>query len=60
MTEPIKIRDLWRQRHRFCADSPEEIVDLDEARFVLGDHAGHGGSCLQFQAALKRTSVVCG
>jgi hypothetical protein len=33
-------------------------MGLDEARFVLGEHAGHGGGCLQYLEALRRASQV--
>lgn len=49
--------EIIRQRHRFCGDSPPPIEDLDEARLVLTDHSGHGGRCLQFAAAMRRTST---
>jgi hypothetical protein len=48
-------RELWRERHRFCTDHPPEM-SFAEARFVLGEHAGHGGTCRQFAAALCRVS----
>jgi hypothetical protein len=42
--------DLWRIQHRDCtADVPP--TSLEQARFVLGDHAGHGPRCLQCLAA---------
>jgi hypothetical protein len=31
-------------------------MDFEEARFVFGEHAGHGGGCLRFAAALRRVS----
>ncbi|WP_433560625.1 hypothetical protein ACQP1O_23395 [Nocardia sp. CA-151230] len=49
-------RDLWLELHRFCADDPASIESLDEARFVLSDHAEHGPTCKQFHAALRRAS----
>jgi hypothetical protein len=50
-------RDLWRERHRYCADTA--VFDsFDEARYVLGEHAGHGGTCLQYVAALARTTEM--
>ncbi|WP_157777843.1 hypothetical protein [Nocardia terpenica] len=52
--------DLWRLRHQFCENQPSEITDFDEARFVLGEHAGHGPTCLQFSVALARTSEPLG
>jgi hypothetical protein len=56
MTTPAQI-DLWRDRHRYCADTPS-LDSLDEARYILGEHAGHGPGCSQFLAALRRTSEV--
>ncbi|MEV6096946.1 hypothetical protein [Nocardia sp. NPDC051981] len=53
-----KMADLWRTRHLFCTDEPASIESLDEARFVLTDHAGHGHTCKQFHAALRRASEV--
>jgi hypothetical protein len=50
--------DRWRNMHRFCNDEPGEIVGLDEARFVLNEHGGHGPTCRQFLCALSRTSEV--
>ncbi|QIS21101.1 hypothetical protein [Nocardia terpenica] len=52
--------DLWRLRHQFCEDEPPPITDLNEARFVLGEHAGHGPDCLQYFAALARASEPVG
>jgi hypothetical protein len=49
--------DLWRERHRFCADLPSAMT-LDEARFVLGEHAAHGPVCSQYLGALQRSSEV--
>lgn len=46
--------DLWNERHRFCADTPPPITGLDEARYVLSVHAGHG--CNQYFAAMRRAS----
>jgi hypothetical protein len=53
----IAQRDLWRERHRFCTDTPM-FDSFDEARYILGEHAGHGGSCLQYVAALSRTTEM--
>jgi hypothetical protein len=50
-------RELWRERHRFCGDQPPEM-SFDEARFVLGEHAGHGGHCLQYLSAQHRVSEM--
>ncbi|WP_280393024.1 hypothetical protein [Nocardia wallacei] len=50
----MNIVDLWRERHRFCGDTPPPIEDLAEARYVLANHARHGGSCLQYLAAQQR------
>lgn len=50
---------IWRERHRFCADTPTvPIGSLDEARFVLDEHGSHGSSCIQFHAALDHVSAV--
>lgn len=49
---------IWHERHRFCADTPTPIDDLAEAQAVLSQHAGHGGTCLQYAAAMKRASEV--
>lgn len=54
----LREADLWRLRHRFCTDTPPPIKDLREAQYVLRDHAGHGGSCLQYLAAQHRLSEV--
>jgi hypothetical protein len=51
-------RELWTGRHRFCNDDPGPIATLDEARFVLTSHAGHGPDCLQYHAAMARASEV--
>lgn len=48
---------VWRERHRLCQDTPPPIEDLAEAQAVLSEHAGHGGGCLQYAAAMRRTSV---
>lgn len=55
-TSPQQI-DIWRERHRFCGDTPGDM-SLDEARFILGEHSDHGADCSQFIAALKRGSEV--
>lgn len=52
--------DLWRDRHRFCTDIPDPIDDLDEARFVLDQHTGHGPGCPRYLTALTRASAVIG
>ncbi|MEG8181625.1 hypothetical protein [Nocardia terpenica] len=52
--------DLWRLRHQFCRDTPPPIIDLDEARFVLSEHAGHEPDCRQYFAGLARASVPVG
>jgi hypothetical protein len=49
--------DLWRSRHRFCT-MESAPMSVEEARFVLLEHSGHGGGCLQFAAALRRISEV--
>ncbi|AHH20746.1 hypothetical protein NONO_c59700 [Nocardia nova SH22a] len=49
--------DIWRERHRFCGDTPSDM-SLDEARFILNEHSGHGPACSQFLAALERGSAV--
>jgi hypothetical protein len=56
----MKVADIdrWRNIHQPCTDDPGPINDLDEARFVLGEHAGHGGRCLQYLGALRRASEV--
>lgn len=48
----------WDAIHRFCTDDPGMIGSLEEARRVLTIHAGHGTGCLQYLAALSRTSAV--
>jgi len=49
--------ELWRMRHRFCNDTPEPM-EFDEARFVLGEHAGHGSRCFQSLAAQRSVPAV--
>ncbi|WP_454194604.1 hypothetical protein [Nocardia sp. Marseille-Q1738] len=44
-------RDLWAAQYRDCAAEPTDL-DLDRARFILNDHAAHGGRCLQYLAAM--------
>jgi hypothetical protein len=51
--------DRWRSIHQNCADTPGPITSLEQARYVLTLHAGHGGGCRQYLAALRRTSEVC-
>jgi hypothetical protein len=51
-------RDLWRQRHRFCTDTPPPFESLDHARAVLDDHGAHDEKCLQLIAALDCVSAV--
>jgi hypothetical protein len=42
--------ELWRIQHRDCsADVPP--TSLDQALFVIKDHAGHGPRCLQYLTA---------
>lgn len=48
----------WRERHRFCADTPPPIESLDQARTVLDQHTGHDPNCRQLAAALDCVSVV--
>lgn len=48
--------DLWRLRHQYCRDEPPPIIELDEARFVLGEHAGYGPDRLQYSVAMARAS----
>ena len=52
-----KVIDRWRCIHRFCNDETP-FASLDEARYVLAQHAGHGPTCLQFLGALTRASEV--
>jgi hypothetical protein len=47
-------RDLWHERHRYCEDDPSPIDSFDEARYILGEHSGHGGGCLLFAPPLAR------
>lgn len=56
ITATLQQIDLWRMRHRFCNDESGPM-SLDEARVVLGQHAGHGG-CRQYLDALKSVSAV--
>jgi hypothetical protein len=58
MTASYALKDLWQVGHRFCADDPGPIDSLDEARFILTTHSGHGSHCRQYLAAQKRASVV--
>ncbi|WP_280248968.1 hypothetical protein [Nocardia abscessus] len=44
-------RDLWAARYRDCGVEPTDL-DLDRARFILADHAAHGGGCLPYLAAM--------
>ncbi|WP_040774795.1 hypothetical protein [Nocardia pneumoniae] len=44
-------RDLWATRYRDCAAEPTDL-DLERARFILGEHAAHGGTCLPYLAAM--------
>jgi hypothetical protein len=59
MTGLTRDYDLWRALHRDCAADPGPPT-VDQARFVLTLHAGHGGHCHQYLGALFRISVVCG
>jgi hypothetical protein len=54
---PYALKDIWNLRHQYCEDEVP-IDDLDEARFVLTVHAGHGSHCRQYLTALKRASTV--
>jgi hypothetical protein len=60
MTAIIADVDRWQLIHRYCADEPGPITSLDEARYVLSQHAGHGADCLQYLAAQCRASEVLG
>ncbi|WP_029899502.1 hypothetical protein [Nocardia brasiliensis] len=40
-------RERWADRHRFCGDDVDFPDGLDEARYILATHDGHGMSCLQ-------------
>ncbi|MFJ4653821.1 hypothetical protein ACIP5Y_21350 [Nocardia sp. NPDC088792] len=57
MNHDARLKDLWGHRHRYCHDASLPM-GLDEARFVLTAHAGHGHECLQFAAAMARCSEV--
>lgn len=51
---PARVLDLWRLQP--CDD--QLIAGIEHARFALTTHAGHG--CIQFHAALRHSSEVCG
>lgn len=46
----IRSRERWALQHQFCADEPR-ISSIDQARYVLAVHAGHGPTCMQTLAA---------
>ncbi|WP_406267393.1 hypothetical protein OH799_22250 [Nocardia sp. NBC_00881] len=51
--------DRWRAQHRDCtADIPP--TSLEQARFVLKDHGGHGPCCLQYLTASAYYSFGAG
>ncbi len=57
---PVVARQLWDEKHRFCADD-----SVQEADRVLSTHAGHGTSCAQVFAANaysaeRREQIECG
>lgn len=56
--QTIENLQRWDIVHRFCEDDPGPIRSFEEARRVLTIHAGHGARCLQYVAALSRTSTV--
>lgn len=60
MTATIAQAQIWDNLHRFCTDDPGEIKSLDEARYILTRHSGHGPECLQYLAALNRASTTAG
>lgn len=43
-------RDLWSSWHADCTIEPF-FTREDEARFVLGQHGGHGPGCARYTAA---------
>jgi hypothetical protein len=43
-------RERWRVQHLHCLDESAPS-SLDEARYVLASHSGHGPTCLQYLAA---------
>ncbi|WP_330227944.1 hypothetical protein OHA40_17115 [Nocardia sp. NBC_00508] len=45
------IQVWWAAQYRDCGAEPTDL-DLDRARFILADHAAHGGRCLQYLAAM--------
>lgn len=49
----------WASRNRDCTGGVD-VESTEHARYLLGAHAGHGGSCLPYQDALRAVSVVCG
>ncbi|UGT69871.1 hypothetical protein LTT66_06750 [Nocardia gipuzkoensis] len=47
--------EQWRYFHRNCFVEGA-FRSLDQARFVLNTHSGHGPSCLQYLAASAYSS----
>ncbi len=57
---PSSVTDLWEHEHGDCRADPVMELSRDRANFILCKHAGHGGQCRQYLAALNRLSSVLG
>jgi hypothetical protein len=44
-------RNPWAIQHADCTIEPY-LMSLEQARFILTTHVGHGGTCMEYLAAM--------
>ncbi|MBF6301566.1 hypothetical protein IU459_29100 [Nocardia amamiensis] len=50
--DTVADRNRWAIQHADCGVAEPYITSIEQARFILATHAGHGARCLQYIAAM--------